>query len=116
MQELGQWLRPGGRGLGRCWRTPLCTWIGKNRAKWYLNIDQDRARALGVSTANLAKFLQSSLTGSAVSQYREDNELIEILLRGTVHERTELSLLPSLAVPTQIVKSRQYPIVEKVII
>jgi len=66
----------------------------------YLNIDQDRARALGVSTANLAKFLQSSLTGSSVSQYREDNELIEILLRGTVHERTELSFLPSLAVPT----------------
>jgi len=66
----------------------------------YLNIDQDRARALGVSTANLSKFLQSSLTGSSVSQYREDNELIEILLRGTLHERTELSLLPSLAVPT----------------
>ncbi|MGE7958331.1 efflux RND transporter permease subunit [Pseudomonas sp. NPDC089530] len=66
----------------------------------YLNIDQDRARALGVSTANLAKFLQSSLTGSSVSQYREDNELIEILLRGTLHERTELSLLSSLAVPT----------------
>ena len=66
----------------------------------YLNIDQDRARALGVSTANLSKFLQSSLPGSSVSQYREDNELIEILLRGTLHERTELSLLPSLAVPT----------------
>ncbi len=71
----------------------------------YLNIDQDRARALGVSTANLSKFLQSSLTGSSVSQYREDNELIEILLRGTVHERTELSLLPSLAVPTDNGKS-----------
>jgi multidrug efflux pump len=66
----------------------------------YLNIDQDRARALGVSTANLSRFLQSSLTGSSVSQYREDNELIEIVLRGTLHERTELSLLPSLAVPT----------------
>ncbi|MGF6088065.1 efflux RND transporter permease subunit [Pseudomonas sp. 18173] len=66
----------------------------------YLNIDQDRARALGVSTANLSRFLQSSLTGSSVNQYREDNELIEILLRGTLHERTELSLLPSLAVPT----------------
>ncbi|MET1067357.1 MAG: efflux RND transporter permease subunit [Pseudomonas prosekii] len=71
----------------------------------YLNVDQDRARALGVSTANLSQFLQSSLTGSSVSQYREDNELIEILLRGTVHERTELSLLPSLAVPTDNGKS-----------
>ena len=66
----------------------------------YLNVDQDRARALGVSTANLSHFLQSTLLGSSVSQYREDNELIEILLRGTSHERTELSLLPSLAVPT----------------
>lgn len=71
----------------------------------YLNVDQDRARALGVSTANLASFLRSSLTGSSVSQYREDNELIEILLRGTVHERTELSLLSSLAVPTDNGKS-----------
>lgn len=66
----------------------------------YLNIDQDRARALGVSTAALSKFLQSSLTGSSVSQYREDNELIEILLRGTQEERTELAHLSSLSVPT----------------
>ena len=65
-----------------------------------LNIDQERARALGVSTADLSRFLQSSLTGSPVSQYREGNELIEILLRGTLSERQELDLLPSLAVPT----------------
>jgi multidrug efflux pump len=65
-----------------------------------LNIDQERARALGVSTADLSRFLQSSLTGSPVSQYREGNELIEILLRGTLSERKELGLLPSLAVPT----------------
>ncbi|TVT82447.1 efflux RND transporter permease subunit [Pseudomonas sp. H3(2019)] len=71
----------------------------------YLNVDQDRARALGVSTANLSRFLQSSLTGASVSQYREDNELIEILLRGTLHERTELSRLSSLAVPTDNGKS-----------
>jgi multidrug efflux pump len=65
-----------------------------------LNIDQERARALGVSTADLSRFLQSSLTGSPVSQYREGNELIEILLRGTLRERQELGLLPSLAVQT----------------
>ncbi|GAC1030385.1 multidrug efflux RND transporter permease subunit MexK [Pseudomonas sp. No.21] len=70
-----------------------------------LNIDQDRARALGVSTADLSRFLQSSLTGSTVSQFREDNELIDILLRGTPRERQELALLPSLAVPTDSGKS-----------
>ncbi|MFK0095268.1 efflux RND transporter permease subunit [Pseudomonas sp. NPDC090592] len=66
----------------------------------FLEIDQDRARALGVSTAHLSSFLQSSLTGTTVSQYREDNELIEILLRGTQQERGELGNLGSLALPT----------------
>ncbi|HEK1690770.1 TPA: efflux RND transporter permease subunit [Pseudomonas putida] len=66
----------------------------------FLAIDQDRARALGVSTAHLSSFLQSSLTGTTVSQYREDNELIEILLRGTQKERGELGNLGSLALPT----------------
>ncbi len=65
-----------------------------------LNIDQDRARALGVNTAELSRFLQGSLSGTRVSQYREGNELIEILQRGTPQERKALSLLPSLAVPT----------------
>ena len=66
----------------------------------YLSIDQERARALGVSSASLSTFLQSALSGNSVSQYREDNELIEILLRGTVRERQQLAMLPSLSVPT----------------
>ncbi len=66
-----------------------------------LTIDQDRARALGISSGQLAQFLQGSLAGTAVSQYREGNELIEILLRGPQRERGRLSLLGSLAVPTE---------------
>lgn len=66
-----------------------------------LDIDQDRARALGVTTARLSRFLQGSLTGATVSQYREDNELIEILLRASQDERSELERLGSLAVPTE---------------
>lgn len=65
-----------------------------------LNIDQDRARALGISSATLAKSLQGSLSGSSVSQYREDNELIEILLRGHNQERESLEQLSSLSVST----------------
>jgi multidrug efflux pump len=66
-----------------------------------LEIDQDRARALGVSSSNLSKFLSGSLSGLHVSTYREGNELIEMLLRGADDERTRLDLLGSLAVPTQ---------------
>jgi multidrug efflux pump len=65
-----------------------------------LVIDQDRARALGVSSAQLAKFLSGSLSGLHVSTYREGNELIEVLLRGAYEERARLDLLSSLAVPT----------------
>ncbi|MCO8166341.1 efflux RND transporter permease subunit [Pseudomonas sp. 21LCFQ02] len=66
----------------------------------HLNIDQDRARALGVSSGDVAKFLQSSLTGSSVSQFREDDQLIDIVMRGTRSERERLQDLSSLAVPT----------------
>lgn len=65
-----------------------------------LEIDQDRARAMGVSTAEVSHFLTSSLSGLQVSTYREGNQLIEILLRGPEDERARVDLLGSLAVPT----------------
>jgi len=64
-----------------------------------LNIDQDRARALGITSTDLAAFLRGSLSGTTVSTYREGNELIEILLRGPDNERANLDLLDSLSVP-----------------
>src|SRR5690606_40322793 len=74
-------------------------WQEPSKVVW-LNIDQDRARALGVSTMELSSFLQRTFTGTTASRFREDNELIEILLRGTERERETLSMLPSLAIPT----------------
>ncbi len=74
-------------------------WQEPSKVVW-LNVDQDRARALGVSTVELSGFLKRTFTGTTASQFREDNELIEILIRGTVREREALSMLPSLAIPT----------------
>jgi multidrug efflux pump len=65
-----------------------------------LSIDQERARVLGVSSQDLANFLQSSLSGVPVTWYRERDQLIEVSLRGPADERARLSLLESLAVPT----------------
>ncbi len=70
-----------------------------------LHIDQQRARALGISSAQLAKFLAGSLSGLHVSTYRDGNELIEVLLRGADDERTHLEMLASLEVPTASGKS-----------
>lgn len=65
-----------------------------------LAIDQERARALGVSSAQVSQFLSSSLAGQSVSVYREGNRQIEMLLRGPADERNQLELLSSLSMPT----------------
>ena len=65
-----------------------------------LNIDQDRARQMGVTSEDLANFLNSSITGAVINQYREKRELIDIRIRGDQAERVNVALLSSLAVPT----------------
>jgi multidrug efflux pump len=65
-----------------------------------LQVDQERARALGVSTQQLSLFLSGQLSGLHVSTYREGNELIEVAMRGSSDERNRLDMLGSLAVPT----------------
>ncbi len=65
-----------------------------------LVVDQERARALGVSSAQIAHFLSSSLSGMQVSIYREGNRQIGMLLRGPDDERARLDMLASLAIPT----------------
>ena len=65
-----------------------------------LRIDQDRARALGIDSQRLAEFLYATLSGMPAGTYREDNELIEILMRAPGQERAQLDMLASVSVPT----------------
>ena len=55
---------------------------------------------MGVSSLDLANFLNSSVSGATINQYREKRELIEIRLRGDQAERINVESLSSLAVPT----------------
>ncbi|GAB2508213.1 efflux RND transporter permease subunit [Microbulbifer agarilyticus] len=65
-----------------------------------LAVDQARARQMGVSSSSLSQALQGSLSGTAVGQYREDNELITVAVRGEERERQALAQLGNLAVQT----------------
>ncbi|CAM4364614.1 efflux RND transporter permease subunit [Acinetobacter pragensis] len=65
-----------------------------------LEIDQDRARQMGVNTLDLSNFLNSSISGAAINQFREKRDLIEIRMRGDEAERVDVGSLSSLAVPT----------------
>ena len=64
-----------------------------------VEVDQDRARALGLSSQDVAQVLQAWLKGSAVTQFRERDQLIDIVWRAG-GERDSLDRLPDLDIVT----------------
>jgi len=66
-----------------------------------LVIDQDKARLLGFSSQDIAAFLNSSVSGFTVTQFRERDKLIDVVLRGAPEERARVSFLKDLAIPTK---------------
>jgi multidrug efflux pump len=64
-----------------------------------LAIDQNRARVLGISTQELSQFINTVLSGQAVTTYREADRQIDVVARGAREERAFVSLLKDLAVP-----------------
>jgi multidrug efflux pump subunit AcrB len=65
-----------------------------------LAIDQDKARALGVTSAGLAQASRTVLSGTTVGQYREDDRLIDIVLRQPADERSAITDLAAAYLPT----------------
>jgi multidrug efflux pump subunit AcrB len=62
-----------------------------------LRIDQDKARLLGVSSADIADLVQTALSGAPVSQIRRGEELIDIVVRGTPEERSRVESIGDLS-------------------
>jgi len=69
--------------------------------KLRVNISQTRARRAGVSSKDIAVSLQTGLTGLELSQYREDDSIIPIVLRTEAADRQDLLKLEALAVYSQ---------------
>lgn len=65
-----------------------------------LKLNQDRARLLGLTPQETAVSLQTLLTGTPVSQYREERELIDVVARAVPEERLNLDVLPDLTLIT----------------
>ncbi len=65
-----------------------------------LEVDQAKARNLGVTSQSIAQAVRTLLVGSTVEQFREDNKLIDIVLRQPLNERDAISDLASAYVPT----------------
>ncbi|HEY1090613.1 MAG TPA: efflux RND transporter permease subunit [Burkholderiaceae bacterium] len=65
-----------------------------------LEIDQGKARALGVSSQSLAQSSRILLSGITVGQYRENDRLIDIVLRQPADERNAITDIANANVPT----------------
>ncbi|MFP3569404.1 efflux RND transporter permease subunit [Paraburkholderia sp. SIMBA_030] len=63
-------------------------------------VDQKKARELGVSSDDVSSFLAMTLSGYTVTQYRERDKLISVDLRAPKSERVDPAQLLTLAMPT----------------
>lgn len=70
-----------------------------------LEVDQAKARALGVTSQSIAQASRTLLSGAPVGQYRDGDKLIDIVLRQPLNERDALSDLGQAYVPTASGKS-----------
>ena len=79
---------------------PHLDW-GEQAKSIKLEVDQDRARAIGLTPQDVAQTLQTLLTGFTVTQYREGIESIDVVARAVPDERLDLGRLPSLTISTR---------------
>jgi multidrug efflux pump subunit AcrB len=65
-----------------------------------LDIDQDKARALGVTSQALAQASRTILSGTTIGQYREGDKLVDIVLRQPLDERNAITDIGNAYMPT----------------
>ena len=65
-----------------------------------LEVDQAKARALGVTSQAIAQASRTMFSGTTVGQYRENDKLIDIVLRQSPDEREAISDIGNAYLPT----------------
>lgn len=65
-----------------------------------LEVDQDKARALGVTSQSIAQASRIMFTGTTVGQYRENDLALDIVLRQSPDEREAISDIANAYLPT----------------
>jgi multidrug efflux pump len=70
-----------------------------------LEVDQSKARALGVTSQSIAQASRTLLAGTPVGQFREGDKLIDIVLRQPQDERNAITDIANAYLPTSSGKS-----------
>lgn len=67
----------------------------------HFEVDQNKARQLNISSRDIENYLQMSLTGFTITQFRERDKLIGVDLRAPQRDRVDPSQIERLAIPSQ---------------
>ena len=65
-----------------------------------LEVDQDKARALGVTSQSIAQAAKTILSGTTVGQYREGDLIVDMVLRQPLDERNVITDIANAYLPT----------------
>ncbi len=65
-----------------------------------VQIDQEKARLLGVSSVDIANMLNGAMSELYITEFRQGNERIDLVVRGAEVERKRVSRLPNLMINT----------------
>ena len=66
-----------------------------------VHVDQDKARLLGLSSADIQGLVQATLAGAPVTQIRRGEELVDVVVRATPDERKAIGQLGDLQLFTR---------------
>ncbi|MEJ1355686.1 MAG: efflux RND transporter permease subunit [Candidatus Sedimenticola sp. (ex Thyasira tokunagai)] len=81
---------PGTVDIMQDWDNPI--------VKLMVQVDQIRAQRVGLTSADVAKSLQTFLSGQVVTDYREGDTIIPVIARGSEKDRSLLSNLGSIGI------------------
>ncbi|KAA0971931.1 efflux RND transporter permease subunit [Aureimonas fodinaquatilis] len=73
-------------------------WIEPTR-EVRINVDQNEARQLGLSSQAIASVLNTVVSGTPLTQVRDDIYLVDVIARSTEEQRVSLASLPTLPLP-----------------
>ena len=74
---------------------------GMPTKKLEVSINQQKARLAGVSSRDIAVSLQAQLSGQELTQYREGDEVIPVIIRSEQADRSDIGKLSALTVYNQ---------------
>jgi len=84
---------PGTKAVRSDWENPVL--------KFFVDVDQERARRAGVTSQEIARTLSAHFDGQNITSYREGDKVIPVILRANADERDSLDRLRTIEVFSQ---------------